>query len=260
LSISPDRRAWACAERHSFDVAREGYVNLMLAGQRRSRTPGDSAEMVAARRRFLKTGAFDPLTRALVEAVAEHAPRALLDVGCGEGRHTMRVAAPLVLGLDVARPAVAAAARAHPAGWYAVATARDLPLADAAVDVALSVFGPVVPSELARVVRVGGAVIAAHPGPDHLGELRSLVYVEPRPHEVKPPLRGARQWFVETDSISLRFRLVARDRDELGDLFTMTPYRWHAPLDIEERLAAASSGGFSTVANVFLTTYRRTAR
>src|SRR6266699_692524 len=238
LALGDGGLRWACAAGHSFDVAREGYVNLLLAGQRRSRQPGDSAEMVGARRRFLATGAYDPLSAAVAAAVADARPRVVLDVGCGEGRHTRALAAAAVLGVDVAKAAVAAAARAHPGGQYAVASA----------------------AELARVVRPGGTVVTAYPGPGHLAGLRALVYGDARPHELKPPLRGAGEWFPASGSTSVTFAVVVADVPSLSDLFAMTPYRWHAPPDIDARMAAAVSPRFETVADVRVTAYRRVLR
>ena len=257
LAITDSGRQWGCRNGHGFDVAREGYVNLLTAGRRRSRQPGDSREMVSARRRFLATGAYDPLSSAIAAVVAAEQPKLVLDVGCGEGRHTRAMSAPLILGIDIAKAAVAAAARAHRTGSYAVASAADLPLDDAAVDVAVNVFGPVSAPELARVVRPGGAVVAAHPGPAHLEGLRLLVYPEARPHEVKPPLREAGEWFTQSDSRSVTFPVAATETAGLHDLFAMTPYRWHAPADIDERIAAAVSPRFETVADVRITVYHR---
>jgi 23S rRNA (guanine745-N1)-methyltransferase len=257
LALSEDKRRWACPAGHSFDVAREGYVNLLLAGRRRSRQPGDSPEMVSARRRFLATGAYNPLSAAVAQVVAAAQPRVLLDVGCGEGRHTRAVAAPTILAVDVARSAVAVAARAHPAGSYAVASAADLPLPESAVDVVMSVFGPIIAVELARVVRPGGVVVTAHPGAAHLEGLRSMVYPSARPHEVKQPLRGASEWFSQTASIPVTFPVTVTDVAALRDLFAMTPYRWHAPPDIDDRIAAAVSPRFETRADVWITTYQR---
>jgi 23S rRNA (guanine745-N1)-methyltransferase len=259
LALSEPERRWACPAGHSFDLAREGYVNLLLAGQRRSRQPGDSPEMVGARRRFLATGAYDPLSAAVARAVADEHPGVVLDVGCGEGRHTRSVSARAVLGIDVAKAAVAAAARAHRAGSYAVASAADLPVDDGAVDVAMNVFGPVIAAELARVVRPGGAVVMAFPGTGHLEGLRSMVYPDPRPHEVKPPLRDAEHWFSQTGSLSVTFTLGATDPATLRDLFAMTPYRWHAPPDMDDRIAAAVSPRFETLADIRVATYRRRA-
>ena len=160
----------------------------------------------------------------------------------------------------VAKAAVAAAARAHPGGQYAVASAADLPLQDAAADVAVDVFGPVAAAELARVVRPGGTVVTAYPGPAHLAGLRSLVYGDARPHELKPPLRGAGEWFTASGSTSVTFAVVVADVPSLSDLFAMTPYRWHAPPDIDARMAAAVSPRFETVADVRVTAYRRVLR
>jgi 23S rRNA (guanine745-N1)-methyltransferase len=141
-----------------------------------------------------------------------------------------------------------------------VASAADLPLDDAIADVALNVFGPVVPAELARVVRSGGVVVAVHPGPAHLASVRALVYPDVRPHEVKPPLRDASEWFVETESVPISFPIVLKDASLLDDLFAMTPYRWHASPDIRARLGAAASAQFETAADMRVTLYRRTAR
>lgn len=255
-----------CGDGHSFDVARQGYVNLLIAGQRRSRQPGDSKEMIQARRRFLASGRYDRLSDVLARVCARAALAAqartgrvvtLLDVGCGEGHHTRRVARELdqaeveavVAGIDVAKPAVAAAAQAHPAGSYAVATAADLPVAEQGIDVLLDVFGPVVPAELARVVHPGGTAVIAHPGDEHLMALRRLVYDDPRPHDVKDPLREAGMWFAPAGSDRVTFPVVI---DE--DLFAMTPYRWHAPPDMAERLAAADR---RATADIVVTSYHR---
>lgn len=167
-----------------------------------------------------------------------------------------QLAGPARLGFDVAKSAVAAAARADPQGWYAVASAASIPLGDAAVDLALTIFGPVIPAELARVVRPGGGVIAVHPGPRHLSEVRALIYDEARPHEVKPPLRGMEACFTETRSSRVSFDVVVQDLPQLEDLFAMTPYRWHAQADIHDRLVAAGPG-FVITADILITHYRR---
>jgi 23S rRNA (guanine745-N1)-methyltransferase len=125
--------------------------------------------------------------------------------------------------------------------------------------VAVNIFGPVMPAELARVVRPGGAVVAVHPGPEHLAGLRSLVYEEARPHEVKPPLRNAAPWFSQTSTATVRFAVRPRNVAELADLFAMTPYRWHAPADILDRLESAARAGFETVGDVRITCFTRSA-
>jgi 23S rRNA (guanine745-N1)-methyltransferase len=258
LSLTGDRRQWQCPAGHSYDVAREGYVNLLLAQHRRSRQPGDSPEMISARRRFLATGAYDPMSAALAETVAGRDPGTVLDVGCGEGRHTRFIEAPLVQGVDVAKAAVAAAARSDRSAWYAVASAADLPVADAGIDAAVIVFGPVIPAELARVVRPGGVIVIAHPGPAHLGSLRELVYPDARPHAPRAPLTDPAGLFTEVSRRSVTFPVAVAEAADLRDLFAMTPYRWHAPRDIDDRIAKAARRGFRTEADIRITTYERT--
>ena len=258
LAFIGDERRWVCGHGHSFDVARDGYVNLLVKGRRQNRQPGDNAEMVAARRRFLATGAYDPMTDELASLAAGLRPAIALDVGCGEGRHTRAIPAAVTLGVDVAKPAVAAAAKAHPQGWYAVANAADIPLDDASADLALNVFGPVAAAELARVVRPGGWVVAAHPGTEHLAELRALVYDEPRPHAIKPPLRHSADWFTQISATRMRFPVAVAGQEQLRDLFAMTPYRWHAGRGIHDQLASAAQACFTTTADIQITLYKRT--
>jgi 23S rRNA (guanine745-N1)-methyltransferase len=276
-------RTLRCEAGHSFDRAREGYVNLLIAAQRRSRQPGDNAEMVRARREFLATGAYDRIgdaighvvARAALAAHADHpADRVtILDVGCGDGYHTRRFAGnvtaggpgldpvdALIAGIDVSKPAVAAASRAHADGWYAVASAADIPLAPRAVDVAVNVFGPVLAEELARVVRANGIAIIAHPGAGHLRELRALVYAdEARPHDTKDPLRHGQTWFTRVRTITVTFPMVIDESRSLWNLFAMTPYRWHGPPDMGDVLAreAERPGGFATEVDVIISSYRR---
>ena len=84
-----------------------------------------------------------------------------------------------------------------------------------------------------------------------------MVYPDARPHEVKPPLRDADEWFTQSDSMSVTFSVAVADVAGLRDLFAMTPYRWHAPPDMDHRIAAAVSQGFETVADIEVATYRR---
>lgn len=257
LQRTEDQRAWRCAHGHSFDVAREGYVNLLSPGRRPGRQAGDSAEMVTARHRFLATGAFDRITGALSDVVAAERPRVVLDVACGEGHHTRGLRAPMVLGFDIAKPAVRIAAASDREGWYAVANAADVPLPDQAVDVAVVVFAPALPAELARVVRPGGSAVAVYPGPLHLTQLRSLVYAEGRPHEDKPPLRDGGPVWAPGTTTAVTYTIALTEVDALHDLFAMTPYRWHAPADIGERLAAATAPRFEVTVDVRITLFRR---
>jgi 23S rRNA (guanine745-N1)-methyltransferase len=240
LALASEAQRWNCGRGHHFDVAREGYVNLLTATQRRRRQPGDTPAMVRARTRFLETGAYDPITAAITEVASANCPVSVLDLGCGGGRHTRQLDAPLVLGIDAAKSAIVAAARSHPRGWYAVASAEHIPLAAAGVETVLSVFGPLVPEEVERIVVPGGHVVAVHPGREHLAQLRALVYGETRPYLVKPPLAHART-FVAKDRRRVQFPCHLQGPDQLLDLFGMTPYSRYASAGVRERISRVSS-------------------
>lgn len=198
-------RVWSCTRGHAFDVAREGYVNLLQPQDRRSLDAGDSKESVVARRSLLDAGLGAALIEGLSRAVSRlgfarrdgagaedatgvsqavpsvassGAPRAV-DLGCGEGTHLAALAERFgfeAAGIDLSPHAISAAARRHPRHAWVVANAdRVLPLADGAVDLVFSVDGRRAVSEAWRVLAPGGAWIVAVSAHDDLAELRASV-------------------------------------------------------------------------------------
>jgi 23S rRNA (guanine745-N1)-methyltransferase len=115
---------------HSFDIARQGYADLTAGRQPHA---GDSAAMVADRAAFLAAGHYDFIADAAGRAAARRT-RLVVDAGAGTGYYLARVldARPARrLGLDVAKPALRRAARAHPRAAAVLADLwRPLPLAD----------------------------------------------------------------------------------------------------------------------------------
>jgi 23S rRNA (guanine745-N1)-methyltransferase len=159
-----------CEEGHSFDVARQGYVNLVPG-------PADSAAMVEAREAFLGAGHYGRLSEALAEeASGVEAPGVVVDVGAGTGHHLGRVLEALPgrvgLALDASPAALRRAARSHPRAAAIGADAwKPLPLRDGVAALVLSVFAPRNPPEMARVLTPGGAIVTATPTTRHLAEL-----------------------------------------------------------------------------------------
>ncbi|MEU8072485.1 putative RNA methyltransferase [Micromonospora sp. NPDC049151] len=238
-------RALRCPRGHSFDMARQGYVNL-LAG----RTPhtGDSAEMVAARAGFLAAGHYDTVAAALATTavrVAGVEPYPLVvDAGAGTGHYLAAVLAALPdaagLALDVSKPALRRAAKAHPRAAAALAdTWQRLPLADRSTAVLLNVFAPRNGPEFHRVLDPGGALLVVTPAADHLTELvdaLDLLRVDPDKAERVAGSLGAR--FTEESATGHRTRL-ALTRAEVATLVGMGPSAWHAdPQRLAARIAA----------------------
>ncbi len=159
-------------------MAKEGYVNLLPVQHKRSRDPGDSAEMMQARRAFLDAGHYQPLRDAIVAQLRERLDEkatAVLDIGCGEGYYTRicRCAARNHhVWLDVSKVAIKAAAKRYPQVTFCVASSHRLPFSDTSMDAIIRIYAPCKAEELARVVKLGGWVITATPGPRHLMELK----------------------------------------------------------------------------------------
>jgi 23S rRNA (guanine745-N1)-methyltransferase len=245
-----------CQGGHSFDVARQGYLSL-LAGS--SAHTGDSAEMVAARERFLGAGHFDRLSAELSTGLGE--PGVVVDLGAGTGRHLARVLDDLPaargLALDVSKPALRRAARAHP---RAAAVACDvwgaLPLRDGAVDAALTLFAPRNPPELARVLRPGGRALIVTAAPGHLAELAQplglLAVGEGKRERLADRLSGLEIF----DRRELEWPLQL-DRAGARDLAAMGPSAFHLDAaELDERVAALPAR-VDVSAEVTLTLARR---
>lgn len=229
-----------CPQRHQFDVAKEGYVNLLPVQHKRSRDPGDSAEMMQARRAFLDAGHYQPLRDAIVSKLTAHpgaSASSLLDIGCGEGYYTHAFAdalpAATTFGLDVAKVAIKAAAKRYPQVTFCVASSHRLPFADASQDAVVRIYAPCKAAELARVVKPGGVVITASPGPRHLLELKGLIYDEVRLHTTgNEQLEG----FMLQEQLSIAYPMRLSGEEAVA-LLQMTPFAWRAKPQVWEQLA-----------------------
>ena len=231
-AMSLTQRSLVCPARHTFDVARQGYVNLL---GRAAPANADTADMAAARDRFLSAGHYAPITAALSAAVPD--ARRILEVGAGTGHHLAQVLEnhPGATGLaaDISVPASRRAARAHPRMAAVVAdTWAPLPLADSSVDAVLCVFAPRNPSEFARVLRPGGVVVVVVPRPDHLRELREAhSLMDVGEDKVEGLVRSARGHLelVSTREVSHDLDLTAQ---EATDLVAMGPNAFHTTVSV----------------------------
>jgi 23S rRNA (guanine745-N1)-methyltransferase len=251
-------QAWSCEEGHSFDVAREGYANLLVTHQRRTREPGDSAAMLRHRRAFLDGGWYAPLA----EHLREHHARAgasVLDAGCGEGYYTRGWPGRL-WAVDIAKPAVRMAAkRASPStsAHYAVASVYDLPVVDASIDAVVSVFAPLHSPEFERVLAPGGVVVTVTPGPEHLAGLKAALFATPEAHPDTGPFEreGAATALVPAaPTTRIRYDITLPSEAAIADLVGMTPYAWY--VDGATREAVAATGSLSTPVDFLVSAYR----
>ena len=243
-----------CERNHSFDIAKEGYVNLLPSRKKLAATVGDDAKMLQARRRFLDAGHYAALSEAINNQVTtllqthfeQGKQPAILDAGCGEGYylgqlHTHLLAAfPMnnlcLLGMDVSKTAVRYAAKRVKNGRFFVANTNTLiPAGDQTVNVLLNIFAPRNPAEFARVMTKNGHLLIVIPKPTHLQSIRAefdLLAIETDKKEhVVDRLSGLFQ-LVRIIGIEDKITLTSHS---LTDLLQMTPNahhlseaQWHA--------------------------------
>ncbi|MGB0847820.1 MAG: putative RNA methyltransferase [Thiolinea sp.] len=234
-------RSFSCANRHTFDKAKEGYVNLLLAHKKKSADPGDSKAMLLSRRAFLERDFYAPLVNVLAERIQaafpdsgkeKSTPLQILDAGCGEGYYAGKLQAILaeqakLIGVDISRGAMQLSARRYPEMQTAVASAYDIPLSDNSVDVVIRIFAPASDDEIARVLKPGGLYLWVYPGPQHLFALRELIYDTPQPHGEHMAVTAGLGLLVD-EIAEVTYPMHLPDAAAVAGLLEMTPYYWSA--------------------------------
>jgi 23S rRNA (guanine745-N1)-methyltransferase len=174
--LSNADRTLRCENRHSFDRARSGYINLLQPQDRRSKRPGDSTDAVAARRRLHDRGLTQPLLDAILRALGARSEDTILDAGCGEGYYLGEIAKQTrgrACGIDISVPAIDAAAKRYPGCEWIVANAdRMIPYAGGSFSQVMSVTARMNTTEFHRVLKKDGRLLVAIPAADDLIELR----------------------------------------------------------------------------------------
>lgn len=258
--------AWRCANGHSFDIASQGYTHLLPVQQKRSRDPGDSKEMVAARRRFLNAGAYQPIAAAVGRTVLADLPSgataSCLDAGCGEGYYLRQLAAAAgdertlaLLGLDISKWAVLSAAKQDPRASWVVGSNANLPVLPGTLDRVLCMFGFPVYAEFARVLKADGQLLQVDAGPDHLRELREIIYPVLKPERTAEAPTPAGFTLLSTEAVRYRQDLVGTE--QIADLLAMTPHLYRA--SAEGRAKAAALTTLAVTVDVRLTRFGRLA-
>lgn len=231
-------RTFRCPQNHCFDLAKEGYVNLLPVQFKHSKEPGDNKAMVNARRAFLEQGYYQPLLNKLLDIYHTYGQKTanLFDAGCGEGyyTHQHKTEENTVYGIDIAKEAVKKAAKKYQQCHFSVGTLSQLPFEDNFFDWMISIYAPILEQEFTRVLNKQGYFLTVTPAQRHLIELKEKIYQEAKEHDVeRQPIEKLSLVHQETLSYSMQLKTG----DDILNLLSMTPFAFKASEQVKHHLA-----------------------
>ena len=225
---------YRCLNRHSYDIAKEGYVNLLK--KQGGKEFGDSIEMVKSRRLFFSKDYYKPLKEKLTSLIQKYHPETLVDLGSGEGYYTnyfKENTSADIMGIDISKEGVRIASKQNKDVTYIVGSVQDIPLFDKEVDMLINSFTPIDLDEILRVLKRKGILITTKVGRNHLLELKQSIYDEVYLNDNKP-IEDNRLRLLE--SINVKFVINLDNNEDISNLFFMTPYSHHTSLSSKEKL------------------------
>lgn len=244
LPVQSNEKQYVCPNGHSFDVARQGYINLLPVQQKRSKNPGDSEEMILARSAFLNAGLYRSIADQFNDVTNDllmtnlNPEVCLLDAGCGEGYYLEYLLHHLeqadikqdvsFIGLDISKPAIVAAAKRSTQITWLVASNKQPPVLLASVDIIFCLFGFPVYDSFRQLLKPAGKIILVEAGPEHLIELRKIIY--PIVNKSPPPdtSLAEKSGFNLLSESSLTYKTGSITNLQLTNLLCMTPHLYRA--------------------------------
>ena len=246
------------ARRHCFDISAKGHVNLALGHS----GGGDSKEAVRSRSAFLEKDYYLPFADRICEIISEYVKEGtVIDAGCGEGYYTNLAAEKCgvdIVGFDLSKfGAEHGAATAKRKGIFnsafAVASIYEMPVRDGCADAVINLFAPCAEEEFKRVLKLGGVLVVAGAGRDHLFGLKSAVYDEPYKNDPRNDLPAEMEHLA---TYKVRFDMEISDKADILNLFAMTPYFYRTSRKDFEKLEKTES--VVTEAEFDIEVYRKT--
>ncbi|TRX65493.1 methyltransferase domain-containing protein [Flammeovirga kamogawensis] len=243
--LEKENKTLHCSNGHSFDLAKEGYVNLLLSNQKKSKNPGDNKLMSASRREFLNSGAYFPLVERVTQLINlkyknTTSPLSIVDAGCGEGYY-MDAINKLVenttnfIGFDMSKDAIKLAAKRYKEIDFFVASINNVPILSTSTDCIISIFSPINVKEFSRILKDDGILITVTPNKKHLSGLANIIYDKAKEHDSKIGNLEGEYFDLEKNDI-LTFTLNLDNNKDIMNLFRMTPYYYSSSKEKSEKV------------------------
>ncbi len=226
-----DGNSYKCEDRHTYDLAKTKYINLLLNPDKATNNPGDSKESLIARKAFLNQGYYHCISDAINDYIAKNCDHDahILDLGCGEGYYTWRMKETLnnpnntYYGLDISKEAINMATKYTRDIHWIVGNSKNIPVLDHSMDVICALFTVVNKEELERCLAPNGFIIHVTANPKHLVEIKELIYDEIKiksDEYIRLPFNVKTSW-------DLVEKVHINNHEDALNLLKMTPHYYH---------------------------------
>jgi 23S rRNA (guanine745-N1)-methyltransferase len=256
-SLTLKSKIYRCENNHSFDEAKEGYVNLLPVQYKHSKDPGDNKAMVNARRAFLDKGFYQPLANVLQSLYQQYGDltKPVFDAGCGEGFYTQQYVKPTnnVYGIDIAKNAVKNAAKKYQDCQFSVGTLSQLPFSENYFSWINSIYAPILEQEFTRVLADKGYLVTVTPAKNHLIELKALIYRDAKQHDIsKSPI----EHLTLIEQKEVNYVMEFTQGEDIINLLAMTPFAFKTSESLLDDLKARDN--FTCQADFLIRLYQNT--
>lgn len=251
-------KTYVCTNNHTFDQAKQGYVNLLPVQFKHSKAPGDNKDMVVARRSFLDKGFYQPLVDKMLSLYQQHGEvnSPLLDAGCGEGfyTHQHKTSNNQVYGVDIAKETIKIASKRYKECHFSVGTLSKLSFSDNYFGWVISVYAPIIESEFTRILKDDGYLLTVTPAEHHLYELKQLIYKEANEHDTsKSPI----EHLTLIEEHKLTYPMNFNNSVDVLNLLAMTPFAFKASTSLIEQITEMEN--FTCQADFILRLYKKSS-
>lgn len=237
-SFEIKNKSLVCQNNHCFDMAKEGYVNLLSGKSKSGDLIGDNKSMALSRQAFLNKGYFSALADGICKYILSLKKEnpVMLDICCGEGYYSERVLekqSGSFYGFDLSREMVRLAAKRKLDASFFVANLSHIPLRSESADIAFHLFAPFHESEFSRILKKDGVLLSVVPGESHLFELKEKIYDKPYKNDEKLPETDS---LVLCDKIKITNIITLNSNEDIQSLFKMTPYYYRTSQKDKEKI------------------------
>ncbi|WP_430308981.1 putative RNA methyltransferase [Rummeliibacillus pycnus] len=227
-----------CKNRHTFDIAKQGYVNFMT----HPATSMYGKDLFDARKEIIESGIYAPMHENVVELLKTFGQNlTILDTGCGEGSHLAmikkqfeEITTNIIVGagIDIAKEGIIAAGRNYEDLIWCVGDLAKSPFQESSFDVILNILSPANYSEFERLLKPNGVVVKVVPQSGYLRQLRELFYADSdkESYSNDRTVERFKEHFSDVE-VKRITQTVTIAPEMVSMLIYMTPMGWHQTAD-----------------------------